>query len=322
MIEIKHKKTGDVLFRCDRENLEGVNLTGANLAGADLSGQDISHACLRNADLHEANLDHAQLVGTCLDDANLSDASLDDADLTDASLQKADLHHAHMAKANMRYTKLLGANLSDACLTGVDLSMADARADLHNADLHNADLRGANLTGANLQQADLIEADLTGATLNKAQIQGARTRGAKMGGAISDEATSRAEATARASMLRHNTGNSNGTNGRSHQPSAKIAVSCPFCDQQQEIPAQRMEHHSHCSKCKERFFVDRLGNATVPRKTAVPKHQQNQWTPENNRVAVGGEADADTWEIPNQWLVIGAVAVVLAIMGTGAWFWF
>ena len=38
MIEIKHKKTGKVLFNVHADTLKGADLAGANLSGADLRG--------------------------------------------------------------------------------------------------------------------------------------------------------------------------------------------------------------------------------------------------------------------------------------------
>ena len=62
--QIKHRRTGSVLFECDvpddipveqvtcyaleKANLSGVNLSGADLSGADLSGADLSRASLAN----------------------------------------------------------------------------------------------------------------------------------------------------------------------------------------------------------------------------------------------------------------------------------
>jgi uncharacterized protein YjbI with pentapeptide repeats len=289
MIEIKHKQTGKVLLRLDAESLEGANLTSANLAGANLTGVKISHACLRNADLQGAMLERAELIGTCLDHANLTQASLDAADLTDASLQNADLTRAHLIETTLRYAKLSGANFTQARLRGANLSMADARANLRGADLQMADLRGANLTGANLQQADLLQADLSCATMTKAVVAGARMQGAKMQGVVNDEMASHVEATTRASMIRRNPASS--TNG--FQLGGRVLVNCPYCGQQQEVPPQRVEHHSRCVTCKERFFVDRLGNATEPRKAPV-----NQWTPEMSSITL--PPGSATWEWPKQ----------------------
>ena len=60
----------------------------------------------------------------------------------------------------------------------------------------------------------------------------------------------------------------------------------------------------------------------MPRKTAAPKpEQKNQWMPEKNRVPIGGAADADTWEIPNQWLAVAGVVAVIVIAALLTWLW-
>lgn len=312
MIEIKHKQTGHVLLRVNADSLEGANLTGAKLAGAKLSGFKINHACLRDVDLQGAELNRAEMIGTCLDGANLTHALLEAADLTDASLQKADLSRAQLSEATMRYAKLAGANLTQAQLIGANLSMADARANLRGANLQLADLRGANLTGANLQQADLFQADLSGAIMTKAVVAGARTQGAKMHGVINNEVASRVEATTRASIIRRNpTEQSNG-----FQLGGRVLVDCPFCNQHQEIPPQRVQHHSRCVTCKERFFVDQMGNAGQPR-TAAP----NQWTPELNSITMP-HGDSPSWEWPRQLTKPLVGALMMLLVGGLLWrFW-
>jgi uncharacterized protein YjbI with pentapeptide repeats len=67
--------------------------------------------------------------------------------------------------------------LCGADLSGADMSMADLRADFHEAKLTRADLRASDLTGANLRSADLQEANMTGAKLNATQMTGAKTYG-------------------------------------------------------------------------------------------------------------------------------------------------
>jgi uncharacterized protein YjbI with pentapeptide repeats len=309
MIEVKHKQTGKVLLRFDAVSLEGASLTGVNLAGANLTGAKINHACLRNVDLQGAVLDRAQLIGACLDSANLTQASLDAADLTDASLQQADLSRAHLVEATMRYAKLSGANFLQAKMAGANLSMADARANLRGADLQSADLRGANLTGANLHEANLFQADLSGATITRATISGAQMQGAKMAGVINDEVASRVEAATRASTMRRDPAGI--TNG--FQLGGRVIVRCPFCIQQQEIPPQRVEHHSRCVACKQRFFVDRMGNASEPRVAKA-----NQWTPELSSDSLNPSSASD-WKWPD-WLtkpLLGAAAVLLLGIGLG-----
>lgn len=309
MIEIRHKQTDQVLLRVNADSLDGANLTGAKLAGANLAGSKINHACLRNIDLQGATLDGAQLIGSCLDGGNLNHATLQAADLTDASLQKTDLSRANLVEATLRYAHLSGANLLQARLTGANLSMADVRANLRGADLQSADLRGANLTGANLQQADLFQADLSGATITRAVLAGARTQGTKLVGVVNNETASRVEATTRASMIRRNPASVTG----GFQMGGRVLVNCPFCNQQQEVPPQRVEHHSRCVTCKERFFVDRLGNARPPRKA-----DPNQWTPEMSSITIPPPSSA-TWELPKKLTLPLLAVVALLLVGGGSW---
>ncbi len=68
-IQIKNRRTGDVIKTVDADTLRGANLTGAKLTGANLTGAD-----LRDADLRGANLTGATLRGANLRGANLWDA--------------------------------------------------------------------------------------------------------------------------------------------------------------------------------------------------------------------------------------------------------
>ena len=88
-------------------------------------------------------------------------------------------------------------------------------------------------------------------------------------------------------------------------PSAKSA---------QQISVARIEHHSRCVKCDHKFFVDRQGFATEPRKTSAA-----QWTPEI-RPSMGATSEA-TWEVPN-WAVSAFAAGTLLLVGLGVWMWF
>ena len=64
-IEIKHKISGEVLFKCDALDIGvAVNMAikaEANLHFADLSYANLSYADLRSADLRSANLHFADL---------------------------------------------------------------------------------------------------------------------------------------------------------------------------------------------------------------------------------------------------------------------
>ena len=60
MIEIKHRITGKVLFKIDKETLTGADLTGANLTEANLTRANLTRANLTWADLRDANLSDAK----------------------------------------------------------------------------------------------------------------------------------------------------------------------------------------------------------------------------------------------------------------------
>jgi hypothetical protein len=84
MITIKHRFTGEVLFRggefatiaealqaaiASRANLRGAYLRGAYLSGADMSGAYLSGADMSGADLRGADLRGADLRGADMSDA-------------------------------------------------------------------------------------------------------------------------------------------------------------------------------------------------------------------------------------------------------------
>jgi uncharacterized protein YjbI with pentapeptide repeats len=140
-LEIRHRETGAVLHRFERDTLEGASLPGlffcdADLAGANLAGADLSGALFRETDLRGANLAGANLRGTYLFQTDLRDANL--------------------AGARMFVVSLDGADASGANLTGVDLT---------GSYLAETKLCGASLGYANLQSTYLGGADLTGARL-------------------------------------------------------------------------------------------------------------------------------------------------------------
>ena len=137
-IEIKNRRTGEVLFEYEKEDntiketvIEALkndaNLGGAYLRGADLRGADLGGAYLGGADLGDANLGGAYLRGAYLGGAYLGGAYLGGADLGDANLGGADLGDANLGDADLRGAYLGGADLGDANLGGADLGDADLR---------------------------------------------------------------------------------------------------------------------------------------------------------------------------------------------------
>ena len=174
MIEIKHKKTGEILHTVDADDLAGADLRRADLTGAYLTDAD-----LRDADLTGAYLRGAILGGADLRRSILRGAILGGADLEDADLRRADLE---------------GAILTGAILTGADLTGADlGGADLTGADLGGADLGGAILGGAicpevpyvkNLDQKILERLELGKGELDMGVWHGCETTHCRAGWAI------------------------------------------------------------------------------------------------------------------------------------------
>lgn len=83
-LEIRNRRSGQLLRALYSNTLAGVNLAGVNLIEADLAG-----ANLRCADLEGASLQSADLRG-----ANLSGVNLAGADLSRANLEGAQLRGA------------------------------------------------------------------------------------------------------------------------------------------------------------------------------------------------------------------------------------
>jgi uncharacterized protein YjbI with pentapeptide repeats len=148
--EIKHRRTENVLYACDAENLKDAVIEAVGKK-ADLSDADLRDADLRGADLRDADLRGADLRDAYLGGADLRDADLRGADLRDADLRGADLRDAYLRDANLGGANLGDANLSDANLGGANLSGAN----LSDAYLRDAYLGDANLGGANLRDAYL-----------------------------------------------------------------------------------------------------------------------------------------------------------------------
>jgi len=83
-LEIRNRRSGQLLRAFYTNTLAGVNLSGVNLIEADLVG-----ANLRCADLEGASLQSADLRGANLSGVNLAGADLSRADLDGAQLRGA-----------------------------------------------------------------------------------------------------------------------------------------------------------------------------------------------------------------------------------------
>ena len=141
---IRHRETGELLYR-----IRPGAASGVDLRKADLSGAMIARFILNGADLGSTNLTGADLRYADLKGADLQGSRLRGANLAGASLQDAKLRHADFRSANLSATDLSGA-------------------DLECADMSSAVLQGAELGGANLSEANLIGADLRDANLRGA----------------------------------------------------------------------------------------------------------------------------------------------------------
>src|SRR5438477_94310 len=142
MIQIRHRQTGQVLYRRGAKSLADSDLSGkvlmfADLAAADLRGADLRGADLSNADLRGARLDSAQLVRSEWSGADARGASLVNADVTDACLlavnfDGADLSGSTLVHATVTRAKFGGAKLAE---TGCPRRFAPAdRPRPHDAD--------------------------------------------------------------------------------------------------------------------------------------------------------------------------------------------
>ncbi len=158
-LEIRHKTTGQVLYRGVARSLGGLVEKGVSeqvsLVESDLVGINLSRRDLCGAKLHHADLKKAILVGT----------DMTGADLSGANLRSADLYGANLYKAN-----LSGADLSDSNMTGVRAVWAF----MANTNLAEANLTSADLTGANLGGANLFESIVTGTKLDGAYLVDAK----------------------------------------------------------------------------------------------------------------------------------------------------
>lgn len=131
--EIKHARTGAVLFtadiEADEDTPESMKLRRAvvwalknktSLTNADLRGADLSGESLRGIDLSMSKTNPLAIHPPFLAHSNFFGADLTGACLIGANLRGADLRDAKLDGADMRGTFLHQTNLS-----GVDLSVAN-----------------------------------------------------------------------------------------------------------------------------------------------------------------------------------------------------
>jgi hypothetical protein len=104
MIEIRHRRTNEVIYTFPGDTLVGANLWGADLRDANLWGAD-----LRDADLEGAKLERAKLERAKLERANLERAKLERANLEGANLERAYLRGATREGRQVRKLYLHGA---------------------------------------------------------------------------------------------------------------------------------------------------------------------------------------------------------------------
>jgi hypothetical protein len=146
-IDIKHRKSGEVIFSYDQENnsikitLEiavraHANLYGANLRGADLRGANLFGANLYGADLYGANLYGAHLRGADLDGADLDGANLYGANLYGADLRGANLYGADLYGADLDGANLYGATYGEATLKSGLLQLLGKHWPIYIFDAH------------------------------------------------------------------------------------------------------------------------------------------------------------------------------------------
>ncbi len=169
-IEIKHKRTGKVIFAFEAVgNTIRDTVLEAVKQGVSLKFAELSYADLSDMDLHDADLQEANLNKACLRGANLEDAVLNKARICGANLHCANLFGAHLRKAHLFNADLRGAEFAHADLYRADLSNADLRdADFYKADLYGADLVGADIKGAKLYKANFDNARLQAQNLEEA----------------------------------------------------------------------------------------------------------------------------------------------------------
>ena len=119
MIQIKHKKTGEVLHTVEADMLSRAHLIGADLFGADLFGTYLSGADLNNTNLHGANLSSAYLDGTDLSKAKLGDTIFANCPTLHLAKGLETIVHTQASSLDARTLRACVNKLPDIFLRGV-----------------------------------------------------------------------------------------------------------------------------------------------------------------------------------------------------------
>lgn len=145
MIEIRSKRSGEVLLTVNAPTLSGgsfrhADLKSANLLGHDISNADFAYAQLQSADLRDANAVGCNFFGASLKGANLSVASLVTSDF-----RLATVTGARFNMANLKLASFSGSDLAKAKFTNAYLSQTNfERTNLEGTDFHCAILNWTN----------------------------------------------------------------------------------------------------------------------------------------------------------------------------------
>jgi uncharacterized protein YjbI with pentapeptide repeats len=188
MIEIHHKKTGEIIFQFDGDTLSKADLRGVDLRSANLRDQtffntNLSGANLSDADLTGARLPYVEFTGADLTAARLSHTDLQFANFTDANLTNAYLANAgllgcHLQGAVMDGVVLSFARVSYTDLSGKNLSGIRARfAAFNHVKMIRTLLTGAVLIGTKFHECDLTDARMDCGKLSAAVFIGATLQG-------------------------------------------------------------------------------------------------------------------------------------------------
>jgi uncharacterized protein YjbI with pentapeptide repeats len=160
-IELKHRNTQAVLFRCE------LDPETASKPLREQLGYAVREAIAAGADLR----------GVVLCNVDLAHAPLGFVDFTDADLQFADFSFANLSNAKLIRALLRETNFSGAAMCSADLTDADAPSACMNA----ACLCDADLSGADLSSADLSETNMSHATTARTKFTGADLRDCRSG---------------------------------------------------------------------------------------------------------------------------------------------